>query len=85
MAKKRIKRPNNPAGDAVPQTPTIIVNDPTSSVDFSRDAKGQPRWTIKVYGDADQMDEVLDEVLRLDRELLRRTTIGEQREDPDDE
>jgi len=31
------------------------------------------------------MDEVLDEVLRLDRELLRRTTIGEQREDPDDE
>ena len=42
------------------------------SIELSRDAKGQARWTIKLYGEADEMDEVLGEVVRLDRDLKDR-------------
>ncbi len=39
------------------------------SVEFSRDAKGQARWGIKLYGERGEMDVVVDEVLKLDERL----------------
>jgi len=41
------------------------------SIEFSRDAKGQARWGLKLYGELDSMDQVVDEVLRLDTRLRK--------------
>lgn len=47
----------------------IHVNDAPCSVELSRDAKGQARWAIKLYGNRDDMDNVVDQVLSLDGRL----------------
>lgn len=36
------------------------------SVEFSRDAKGAPRWTIKVYGELENMEDVVDRLKEID-------------------
>lgn len=46
------------------------------SLEFSRNAKGQATWTLKVYGERTDMDSVLDQVLSLDEELRRRAGGG---------
>lgn len=44
------------------------------SIDFSRDAKGQPRWAIKLYGERDEMKTmVVDEILAIDKKLRERS------------
>ena len=51
----------------------IHKNDSPCSIDLSRNAKGQPSWSIKLYGNRDEMDTVLDEVLGLDKRLQKET------------
>jgi len=81
MAKKKIKRGKDDSEKsyAVPhngQSSTVHhVSDAACSLEFSRDAKGQPRWGLKLYGDRDEMNAVLDETLALD-ERLREETRG---------
>lgn len=74
--KRRSKVGSKPAELAAPQTspPTAsIVHDSPCSVELSRDAKGQPRWAIKLYGEMDELDSVIDEVLRVDARLREET------------
>lgn len=71
-AKKRRTSPNKTSEEfAVPQTPVVVINDPTDSIEFSRDAKGKARWTIKSYGSS--LDQVLTEVMEIDRQLREET------------
>lgn len=71
---RRRRKPDPESGLAVPQTPVVVINDPTDSIEFSRDAKGKARWTIKSYGE--NLAEVLEEVLDIDKRL---------REEPNDD
>lgn len=70
-AKKLKKKPEG-CGTATPQGGSVRHEAPCS-IELSRDAKGQPRWAIKVYGERDDMDEVLDEVIGLDSRLQKET------------
>lgn len=47
------------------------------SIDLSRDAKGQAKWAIKLYGERDEMWTLIAEVLELDRQLREKTRPGE--------
>lgn len=69
MAKKRTtKRPVKPL-----EVPQGLDREATSSIELSRDAKGAPRWSIKLYGERSEMASVLEEVLALDQTLQERT------------
>ena len=84
-AAKRVARPAATEGQsgrthAVPHSGSPVVEHVQKapcSLEFSRDAKGQPRWALKVYGERDEMGDVVDEVLDLDATLRERTS-GEE-------
>lgn len=65
---EKVKAPKTPscgtASDAVEH-----VNRAPCSIEFSRDAKGNPRWVIKLYGERDEMGDVIDEIKGLDSRL----------------
>lgn len=60
-------------GTATQEVRSVAAN----SIEFSRDAKGQPRWSMKLYGERDEMGQVLDEVLALDSRLREETGGGD--------
>lgn len=81
--KKRVKRAKRTAatresGDCGTAKPGVDgetvthVSEAPCSVEFMRDAKGHARWALKLYGNRDEMDTVLDEVLALDKRLRER-------------
>lgn len=77
--KRRPKSESSESKVAVPQVASagvvIAPHDPdTGSIEFSRDAKGVARWTIKIGANRDDMKSVLDD---LDRELRARTSEGD--------
>ncbi len=51
--------------------PVVHVQDSPCSLELSRNAKGIAQWAIKLYGERDNMDEVLDRVLALDARLQK--------------
>lgn len=76
MAKKisSKKTTSKGADSAVPQDVVEHVNKAPCSLEFSRDAKGQARWGLKVYGERDDMEDVISEVLDHDRRLRSETS-----------
>lgn len=54
------------------------------SIEFSRGAKGEARWTIKVFGEVEDLGKVRDRVLELDRDLARQTNQGPEGPEDDD-
>ena len=56
---------------------TELVQEAQSSIELSRDAKGVPRWSIKVYGfnDFSSLKEALQKVLKLDK-AMQKATMG---------
>lgn len=86
MAKKKVKKSGSkkaaaPAVLAVPDSrgPSRVeqVSVAPNSVEFSRDAKGVSRWTIKVYCETTDLDRTVNEVLRLDARLTQETRHGD--------
>ena len=84
MAKRREKegsaKPSLPASRALGGStdkggphPVVTQSIAPSSLEFSRDAKGQPRWAIKCYGETEDMDAIVDRVLALDMRLRKET------------
>ena len=69
MAKKKIIK--RAKGDATSDATSTVhqVSDAPCSVDFSRDAKGQPRWAIKVYCEADDLSGAVDKIEAIDKRL----------------
>lgn len=67
---------------AAPQTPLEVVLERESqcSIELSRDAKGTARWSIKLYGELDNLDHLVDEAHRID-DILRD---HEQEDEEDD-
>ncbi len=77
MATRKTKRTTR----VLPAIPSEVVKHVSASpcsVEVSRDAKGQARWVIKLYGEAEHMDSVVDEGLRLDDRLRRETRGGQE-------
>jgi len=78
--KKRMKRTAEEPGQVcdIPNPTDVVkhVSDSPCSIEFSRDAKGQPRWAIKLYGERDDMDDVLNDTLNLDRRLREEMKSG---------
>ena len=64
MAKKKTKANAEVCGTA--------NSEASSSIELMRDAKGHARWAIKLYGNRDEMDAVLEQVLELDKSLQLR-------------
>jgi len=74
--KKKPTKTNEVCGTA--KEPVTQVMAAPCSLELSRDAKGQPRWSIKLYGEREDMDAVLDQVMELDQKLLTRTRHREE-------
>ncbi len=47
----------------------VHVNKNACSIEFSRNAKELPSWTIKLYAERGGMGEVLTEIFSIDRSL----------------
>ena len=68
---KTRRKAKKPTGSklAAPQTTpagVLLSKESQCSLEFSRDAKGVARWAIKLYGDLDEMDQLVSEAHRLD-------------------
>lgn len=74
MAKKRMaKKSKGSESSCGTATQNEVRHVAANSLEFSRDAKGQARWSIKIYGERDEMSAVADEVLSLDARLREET------------
>lgn len=64
-----------PRGDVTQVTDDGVVHITKApcSLDFSRDAKGQPKWGIKIYAERNEMAKVVAEVLEIDCLLAEKT------------
>jgi len=73
--KKTVRRRAKPSEFASSQSdPVVHVNKAPCSVEFARNAKGQASWTLKVYGERDDLDECLDQIFELDEKIRERTS-----------
>lgn len=74
MPEKIKKKTKASKGRALPQGEVVEhVTKAPCSLEFSRDAKGQARWSLKVYGERDDMEDVIGEVLDHDKRLREET------------
>lgn len=46
-----------------------------SSIELSRDAKGVPRWCIKVFGDKGDLTRVLKQIITLDKRIRKHIMV----------
>lgn len=56
---------------------TAVVNAAPNSLELTRDAKGNPKWSIKLYGESGSIDDLVKKVLEID-ESLRDRFFGDQ-------
>lgn len=82
VVKRTTSAPASVSQLAAPQVPTgvLLSKDSPCSLEFSRDAKGVARWALKLYGDLDEMDQLVAEAHRLDailREHEQETDDGQ--------
>lgn len=55
------------------EQPIRLTDSPTDSIELSRNAKGEPSWSIKkYYKTADGWQGTLDQVEEIDKEMRRR-------------
>lgn len=46
-----------------------------SSIEMSRDAKGIPRWCIKIFGDAADLASVFKQIIKLDKAIRKNIMV----------
>lgn len=71
VAKKTKKGVPTPRGELVEHASLAPC-----SVEFSRDAKQQPKWNLKLYCESHDMDEAVTKLLGLDARLRKETVQG---------
>lgn len=82
MAKKKTKKTITTTSTVPPLTQEIVAKHTSTAcaIEFGRDAKGQPKWNLKISCERDQMEDALDEILDLDTEIQKRLN-GEEEEE----
>ena len=75
IAKKTEAKPCKPKGLCGTAKPDRVeqVTVAPSSIELTRDAKGQARWSIKLYKESTDMEDGVMEILRIDK-LMRQGT-----------
>lgn len=78
--KPTTKKPDWPTSTVPPLTQEIIAKHSSTacSIEFGRDSKGQPKWNLKISCERGDMEDVLEEILRLDAEIQKQLEGGEE-------
>lgn len=80
--KKLLKLNGEKKERAVPQTQDkgvqLVKQVAPCSIEFSRNAKQEPSWSIKAYSERDDLEGLADEVIKLDTKLRRKVGAEEE-------